>query len=96
MTKQQARAEAKARWRRYSPEALAALGRAMAEALFALPQWQQAATVFCFVPLASEPDVTPVLRRALAEGKRLAVPRVLPGGGMEAVVIRELSALRPQ
>ncbi len=95
MTKQQARAAARERWRGYDAAALGELGRAMAEALFRLPQWRQAGTVFCFVPMQTEPDITPVLRRALAEGRRLAVPRALPGGRMDPVLLGSLAALRP-
>lgn len=95
MTKQQARAAAKARLKTLASGALAAAGQEMAKQLFARPEWQQADTVFCFVPLPSEPDVTPVLRRALAEGRRLCVPRMLGAGQMELVQITSLDALQP-
>ena len=95
MTKQQARAAAKARLKTLASGALAAAGQEMAKQLFARPEWQQADTVFCFVPMPSEPDVTPVLRRALAEGRRLCVPRMLGAGQMELVEITSLDALQP-
>lgn len=93
MTKQEARAEAKMRRRTLD---LAAVGAAMAQQVFSLPAWQAADTVFCFVPMRDEPDTLPILRRALADGKRLCVPRCLPGGGrMEAVEITALAQLKP-
>lgn len=95
MTKPQARAQAKALWRAADPQTLAQWGRAMGRATLALPQWQQADTVFCFVSTPAEPDTLPLLQQALAQGKRLLVPRVLPGGGMEAVHLPDLQALRP-
>lgn len=94
MTKPQARAAA--RQRRAALD-MPALGAAMAGALFRLPLWQGCGTVFCFVSLRDEPDTLPILRRALADGKRLAVPRVLPGaaGAMEPVLLAGLDQLQP-
>ncbi|HJD20433.1 MAG TPA: 5-formyltetrahydrofolate cyclo-ligase [Candidatus Gemmiger faecigallinarum] len=93
--KRAARAEARARLRALGPDALRAAGQAIAVRLFARPEWRQAGAVFCFVSLPSEPDTTPILRRALAEGKRLYVPRMLGGGRMELVEICSLDSLRP-
>lgn len=93
--KRAARAAARARLRALSAEDLRAAGQAIADQLFARPEWRQAGTVFCFVPMATEADVTPVLRRALADGKRLCVPRMLGAGQMELVEITGLDALQP-
>lgn len=96
ITKPQARAAAKARRAALSPADWQQIGAAMAAKLFALPLWQQADTVFCFASMPEEPDTAPILRRALAEGKRLLLPRVLPGAGqMELVCVPDLAALRP-
>ena len=51
----------------------------MTQQLFALPAWRQAGTVFCFVSMRDEPDTTAILQQALVSGKRLCVPRCLPG-----------------
>lgn len=64
-----------------------AMGAAMAQRLFALPCWRQAEAVFCFVSMANEPDTLPILRRALAEGRPMYLPRMLGGGRMEAVLL---------
>ena len=45
--------------------------------------------------LPDEPDTAPLLRRALAEGKRLLLPRVAGPGRMEWVEITALPQLRP-
>lgn len=96
MTKQQARAAAKARWQAASAAQRTAWGAAMAAATAALPVWQAAGSVCCFVSLPAEPDTRPLLRLALAQGKRLLVPRMLPEHGrMEAVPVADLRALRP-
>ena len=68
MTKREARAWAKARRTELD---MAAVGRGMAQALFSLPQWQSAGAVLAFAAMPDEPDTAEILRRALADGKRL-------------------------
>ena len=94
MTKTEARAQAKALRKNLD---LHAIGAAMTQQLFALPAWQQAGTVFCFVSMRDEPDTTAILQQALVSGKRLCVPRCLPGndGRMELVEITSLNDLQP-
>lgn len=93
MTKQQARALARQR-RREMADRLPALGAAMARALTVLPVWQAAPAVFCFASLPDEPDTLPLLRAALAAGKRLCLPRVA-GKTLETVPVRDLADLAP-
>ena len=71
MTKREARAWAKARRTELD---MAAVGRGMAQALFSLPQWQRAGAVLAFAAMPDEPDTAEILRRALADGKRLLRP----------------------
>lgn len=94
--KKQARALAKAQRAALSEDALAALGKQMAQQLFATPQWQAAKRVFCYVSAAGEADTLPILHQALAEGKRLYLPRMLPGrfGEMETVAVTDLTSLQ--
>lgn len=91
MTKQQARARAKA-VRAALP--MEEIGAAMAQHLFALPCWQTARAVRAFVSLPDEPDTFPILRRALADGKTLLLPRVTGPGTMDWVAIPDLSLLQ--
>ena len=51
--------------------------------------------VMGFMPMPSEPDITPILRAALDMGKRLALPRCHGGGIMEAFWVEDLDALVP-
>ena len=74
---------------------LSAVGAGMAKVLFALPAWQSADTVLCFAALPDEPDTDAILRRALAEGKRLLLPRVLSKTEMDWVEITALTQLVP-
>lgn len=96
MTKQEARTAARAAWRRLDADSLRVLGEKMTEELLAQPAWQQADAVFCFVPMPTEPDLTPVLAAALRAGKPLYVPRVVDRAGrMLAVRIASLESLAP-
>ena len=56
--------------------------------------WQQADTVFCYVPAGNELDITPLLIAALETGKALCVPLITGDGIMEARRIASLDALR--
>ncbi len=89
------RAECRARLAAIPPEAWLHTGAEMAAYLTESAEWHAAKTVFCFVSLPCEPDTRPILRAALAQGKRLCVPRVLGGGKMECVVLPALSGLAP-
>lgn len=92
MTKQEARAWAKAQRKLLDMQAV---GRSMAEGLFPLPCWQQADTVLAFAAMPDEPDTSLILRRTLADGKRLLLPRVLSRTAMDWVEIPDLQLLRP-
>ena len=92
MTKREARAWAKARRAELD---MAAVGRGMAQALFSLPQWQSARAVLAFAAMPDEPDTAEMLRRALADGKRLLLPRVRSKTEMDWVEIPALCLLRP-
>ena len=93
MTKQEARARARAQRRALD---MTALGAEMSRLVTQTALWQEAAQVFCFVPLKDEPDTMPLLRLALAQGKELVVPRVLGGGAMELAVTDSLDRLKPR
>ena len=92
VTKREARAWAKARRTELD---MAAVGRGMAQALFGLPQWQSAGAVLAFAAMPDEPDTAEILRRALADGKRLLLPRVRSKTEMDWVEIPALRLLRP-
>ena len=92
MTKREARAWAKARRTELD---MAAVGCGMAQALFSLPQWQSAGAVLAFAAMPDEPDTAEILRRALADGKRLLLPRVRSKTEMDWVEIPALRLLRP-
>ena len=68
----------------------AASSRSICAHLLAMPEYQAADTVFCFVGSAKEIDTRPILEHALRAGKRLCVPLCTAPGIME---LRELNSL---
>lgn len=63
--------------------------------LLSLPEYAGARTVFAFAGVGWEIRLTDFLARALAEGKRVALPRVTGPGRMEARVLCDLRRLVP-
>lgn len=57
-------------------------------------QYRQARVLFIFVGAGWEVDTRPLIVEALAEGKRVAVPRCMSGGRMDACLISGLDELR--
>ena len=51
----------------------------IARKLLALPEYQAAKTVLCYVSMPQEVDTAAVIAQALADGKRVAAPKCLPG-----------------
>lgn len=80
---------------RLSPRYKAASSRAIAAHLLAMPEYQAAGTVFCFVGTAREIDTRPILADALAAGKALCVPLCTAPGIMELRQVTALEALSP-
>lgn len=73
----------------------AASSRSICAHLLAMPEYQAASAVFCFVGTAREIDTRPILADALAAGKRLSVPRCTGPGVMELRQIRSFEELVP-
>lgn len=56
--------------------------RGIAEQLFALPAFQKARTVFCYLSTAQEVGTGLIVRQVLQQNKTLAVPRCISRGEM--------------
>ena len=91
------RREIRLRARVMDPEKRAASDRRIAEAVLRSVLWREAESVFLYVSVGSEPDTRGLLVRALGEGKRVYVPKCLPGPEriMLAVRIRSAGELVP-
>lgn len=73
------RRQLKAQWKGCEAGARESASRAALDRLLSRPEWQAARTVMCYAPLPDELDLWPLAARALAEGRRLALPRFDPG-----------------
>lgn len=93
--KQQLRAVMRARERQLSDRYRRESDQAIAAHLTAMPEYQAAGTIFCFVGTPHEIDTRPILENALAAGKRLCVPLCTGPGMMELRQISTLSQLSP-
>ena len=69
--------------------------RAIAAHLLAMPEYQEAGTVFCFVGTDREIDTRPILEDVLAARKRLCVPQCVGKGIMELRQVTDLRQLIP-
>lgn len=74
---------------------LAASDAAIAALLLGLPEYRAAETVFCYVSVRDEVDTRAFIAQALADGKRVSVPRCGADGGMDACAIAGFEELVP-
>jgi len=99
MTRQEEKQQLRAIVRRLeaalAPEYKAKSARSIAHRLLAMPEYQEAQTVFCFVGTDREIDTRPILENALAAGKTLCVPLCTEPGRMESRQITDLNQLVP-
>ena len=93
--KQQLRRTIRAMERELSPKYKEESSRAICQHLIAMPAYQSAETVFCFVGMSREIDTTLILEDALNTGKKLCVPLCVGDGIMELRHITALDQLIP-
>ena len=91
--KRTARAKALAAAKAVGDEYLRACDGDLARLFFTLREYVGARTVFCYWGVGTEPDTSVIIRRSLLDGKRVALPRVIGAGLMEARLIEDLSQL---
>ena len=88
------RDKAKAMRRALDPAEKQRMDRQITERLCSLFQYREADTLLCYVSKPIEVDTLPLIRRALADGKRVACPRCIEGTReMEFYYIRSLDDL---
>lgn len=73
------RAQAKAYRSSIAPEEKSRMDRAITENVLKLRQYQQLHTLFTYVSMPEEVGTREIIRAALADGKRVAVPRCVAG-----------------
>ncbi len=75
-TKKEIRRLVKERRALLRPEEETENSRKILESLLSLPEYKKARQVFCYVDYNHEVHTWPILERAMADGKRTAVPKV--------------------
>ena len=78
MTKKELRRRLLDRLRRQPEEKRQAKSVAIGRRLRRLPLYRKAGAILCYVAIDGEVETRPIIRQALADGKRLAVPVTLP------------------
>ncbi len=67
----------------------------IAKRIFSLPGYQRARSVFFYAGLENEPDTLGMIRKMIAEGKRVYLPVTRERGVMDAVRVLDTAHLRP-
>lgn len=80
-----ARRRARERLRLLGPERRATESRRLVALIEASPLWQAARRICLYWPLATEPDIRPLLQRADLEGREIGLPAYLPALGRYGV-----------
>lgn len=80
--------------RTFDAESFDFWGREMTKILVETPEWKRAKTVFVYISLPNEPDTSELIFAALAQGKRLCVPKITGEGVMKAVELKNVSRLK--
>ncbi|MBN1475388.1 5-formyltetrahydrofolate cyclo-ligase, partial [Candidatus Sumerlaeota bacterium] len=88
--KRRLRSELRGRRRAMSPEERERLSAEIARHVLALPPWTEASSVMLYLAVPGEVETDALAGAALAQGKRLCVPRVTETDEIEAVAIRSL------
>lgn len=90
MDKQALRKKIRALKREMSEEQIVAASQRLGELFFASPLYQQARTIYGYLPYNQEVRTIPMLQRALLDGKRVAVPKVY-GDEMRFIYLEDMS-----
>ena len=73
-----------------TPDERHAAETAMYEKLFSLPAWREASVICGYVSVRGELNTDPILRRAAAEGKTVALPVTVTGADEGRMIFRAL------
>jgi 5-formyltetrahydrofolate cyclo-ligase len=93
--KKRQRAEVLAKRQGLSPAVIAESDRLIQARVLDSEFFALARTLFCFMSIAGEVDTKGIILEALAQGKRVCLPRCEEGGIMEAYEIGSLEDVRP-
>ncbi|MFM9001749.1 MAG: 5-formyltetrahydrofolate cyclo-ligase [Opitutia bacterium] len=94
LEKERMRAEMSSRAAALTRRELRAGGDAAAALVAALPEWKQARTVCLYASFGNEPVTDGLLELALAQGRRLLLPRMAPDRSASVRAVDSLTALK--
>lgn len=94
MDKKELRSYIRACKRAMTPEQIEIASAALAQKLYSTAQYQNAATVYGYLPYNQEVRTVPILQQALRDGKNVAVPKMY-GDTMRFIYLSDLSAVAP-
>ena len=92
MDKQALRSQIRAQKRAMTPQQIEAASQRLGELFAASQLYQQAKTIYGYLPYNQEVRTVPMLQRALDDGKRVAVPKCY-GDEMRFIYLEDLSAV---
>ena len=92
MDKQALRSQIRAQKRAMTPQQIEAASQRLGELFAASQLYQQAKTIYGYLPYNQEVRTVPMLQRALDDGKRVAVPKCY-GDEMRFIYLDDLSAV---
>ena len=92
MDKQALRSQIRAQKRAMTPQQIEAASQRLGELFAASELYQQAKTIYGYLPYNQEVRTVPMLQRALDDGKRVAVPKCY-GDEMRFIYLDDLSAV---
>lgn len=90
MNKTELRGYIRQRKREMTTAQIDAVSAQLAELFYQTPQYRQAKVIYGYLPYNQEVRTIPILERALADGKRVAVPKVY-GDEMRFLYLTDLS-----
>ena len=94
MDKKELRSQIRACKRAMTQEQIENASAVLAQKLYATEQYQNAATVYGYLPYNQEVRTVPILQQALRDGKKVAVPKMY-GDTMRFICLSDLSAVKP-
>lgn len=89
MDKASLRRQIRDKKRGMTEEQIESASQRLAELFFATRQYREAKTIYGYLPYNQEVRTTPMLKRALADGKRVAVPKIY-GSEMKFIYLDDL------
>lgn len=93
MEKHMQRKEIRNRMKNLDPCYCQTADKVIQQYIFSLPEYRKASFLFCYVSIGQEVDTRSLMEEAWQSGKRIAVPKCLPGGRMDLLEIHSFQDL---